>query len=127
MKTATDLLMLMRRQGQTAAKASSDVPDVPLRATMTGPKSCRAKDFNEDFTEDDLIFHQRDLEDSVVKVEEGSSGLSDEDHYFTTISHPTHVGTHVFSISYNRKLKKGDEVILIPVGDKFLVEGRVEG
>lgn len=125
MKTATDLLNVMRRQGRLAARASSDVPDLPLRATMTGPKSCRAKDFNEDFTEEDLIFHQRDLEDSVIKVEEGSSGLSDKDHYFTTISHATHVGTHVFSITYNKKLKAGDEVILIPVGDKFLVEGRI--
>ena len=71
MKTATDLLNVMRRQGQSAARASTDIPDLPLRATMTGPKSCRAKDFNEDFTEEDLIFHQRDLEDSVIKVEEG--------------------------------------------------------
>ena len=125
MKTATDLLNVMRRQGQSAARASTDIPDLPLRATMTGPKSCRAKDFNEDFTEEDLIFHQRDLEDSVIKVEEGSSGLSDKDHYFTTISHATHVGVHVFSIAYNKKLKAGDEVILIPVGDKFLVEGRI--
>lgn len=125
MKTATDLLNVMRRQGQSAARASTDIPDLPLRATMTGPKSCRAKDFNEDFTEEDLIFHQRDLEDSVIKVEEGSSGLSDKDHYFTTISHATHVGVHVFSITYNKKLKAGDEVILIPVGDKFLVEGRI--
>lgn len=125
MKTATDLLNVMRRQGQSAARASTDIPDLPLRATMTGPKSCRAKDFNEDFTEEDLIFHQRDLEDSVIKVEEGSSGLSDKDHYFTTISHAAHVGVHVFSITYNKKLKAGDEVILIPVGDKFLVEGRI--
>lgn len=125
MKTATDLLNVMRRQGQSAARASTDIPDLPLRATMTGPKSCRAKDFNEDFTEEDLIFHQRDLEDSVIKVEEGSSGLSDKDHYFTTISHATHVGVHVFSITYNKKLKAGDEVILIPVGDRFLVEGRI--
>lgn len=125
MKTATDLLNVMRRQGQSAARASTDIPDLPLRATMTGPKSCRAKDFNEDFTEEDLIFHQRDLENSVIKVEEGSSGLSDKDHYFTTISHATHVGVHVFSITYNKKLKAGDEVILIPVGDKFLVEGRI--
>ena len=125
MKTATDLLNVMRRQGQSAARASTDIPDLPLRATMTGPKSCRAKNFNEDFTEEDLIFHQRDLEDSVIKVEEGSSGLSDKDHYFTTISHATHVGVHVFSITYNKKLKAGDEVILIPVGDKFLVEGRI--
>ena len=125
MKTATDLLNVMRRQGQSAARASTDIPDLPLRATMTGPKSCRAKDFNEDFTEEDLIFHQRDLEDSVIKVEEGSSGLSDKDHYFTTISHATHVGVHVFSITCTKKLKAGDEVILIPVGDKFLVEGRI--
>lgn len=125
MKTATDLLNVMRRQGQSAARASTDIPDLPLRATMTGPKSCRAKDFNEDFAEEDLIFHQRDLEDSVIKVEEGGSGLSDKDHYFTTISHATHVGVHVFSITYNKKLKAGDEVILIPVGDKFLVEGRI--
>ena len=127
MKTATDLLMAMRRQGTTGAKADSDIPGQPMIATMTGSSTCRAKDFNDDFDTDDLILLQRDTEDSVIKVEiVGSIGETepDKDHYIKYLAFENANITNYIKVTYNRKLKKGDEVTLLPIGEKFLVLGR---
>lgn len=130
MKTATDLLMVMRRQGMQGTREDDKVPGQPMYATMTSAKSCRAKDFNEDFDSDDLIFLQRDTEDDVTDVDiVGSTGETDpdKDHHIDYRAFENANVTNYIKVTKNKKLKKGDEVILIPVGEKFLVAGRVAG
>lgn len=106
MKTATDLLNIMHRVG------NEENPTGAMLATMTSATSCRAKDYNADFTKSDLIFLERQQKNMAVKV----------DGNILNSSHP-----HDFKdkTTYNAPLKKGDLVALIPIGNKFLVLGRV--
>ena len=129
MKTTRDLLNVMRRQGASAARNDESIPGQPMLATMTSKTTCRAKDFNADFDADDLIFRQRDNEDMVDKVEiVGSTGETkpDKDHRIEYHAFEDANVTHYIQVTYNLALKKGDEVMLVPFGEKFLVLGRTD-
>ena len=129
MKTATDLIRAMQRQGGNAARQDDAIPGLPMFAVMTGDKTCKAEGFNEEFEEEDLVFRQRDLEDEVQNaeiVDSKGSEKTDDDHKikYYTIDHST--GKQYLKVTLNRKLKKGDEVIIFPIGERYAVLGRVE-
>lgn len=122
MKTATDLIAIMHKSGK------AENPEQPFLAVMTGEKSCKAKGFDMEFDEDDLIFLERQTIRLAhhVMVTKGTHEDKGEGYNVEMDPVPNYGGPQTIdNTDYNKPLHSGDTVVLIPVNDKYLVLGRV--